>query len=93
MDVLPPLRLMLERDPELRVTLVREADLDAEDLAFLLNSKVDSKEVKEALEQATVKREIKVHPKVVEEVKEETKEEPVEIKPQPKKGQKSLFDF
>ena len=92
LDVLPPLRLMLEKDPELRAMLVRDADLDADDLAFLLNSKVDSAEVKDALNEAMSMKEKRIHPKG-HDSEEKAEDVPKEEKPQPKKGQKSLFEF
>ena len=92
LDVLPPLRLMLEKDPKLRAMLVRDADLDADDLAFLLNSKVDSAEVKDALNEAMSMKEKRIHPKG-HDSEEKAEDVPKEEKPQPKKGQKSLFEF
>ena len=92
LDVLPPLRLMLEKDPELRAMLVRDADLDADDLAFLLNSKVDSAEVKDALNEAISMKEKRIHPKG-HDSEEKAEDVPKEEKPQPKKRQKSLFEF
>ena len=92
LDVLPPLRLMLEKDPELRAMLVRDADLDADDLAFLLNSKVDSAEVKDALNEAMSMKEKRIHLKG-HDSEEKAEDVPKEEKPQPKKRQKSLFEF
>ena len=92
LDVLRPVRLMLEKDPELRAMLVRDADLDADDLAFLLNSKVDSAEVKDALNEAMSMKEKRIHPKG-HNSEEKAEDVPKEEKPQPKKGQKSLFEF
>lgn len=92
LDVLSPLRLMLEKDPELRAMLVRDADLDADDLAFLLNSKVDSAEVKDALNEVMSMKEKRIHPKG-HDSEEKAEDVPKEEKPQPKKGQKSLFEF
>ena len=48
-DVLPFFRIMMINDPELRVMMCNSLDLDAEELAFLLNAKVDSKIVKDTL--------------------------------------------
>ena len=95
MDVIPPLKNMLNNDPELRVGLVKEADLDAEELAFLMDMKVDSKAVKEAIAAANEVPETPAKPTVK---KKEITEEPAqpvettEVKA-PSKKQRSLFDF
>ena len=52
-EVLPVLRAMLTVDAELRAHLVRDAELDAEDLAFMMGVKTDSKAVKEAMDAAS----------------------------------------
>ena len=95
LDVLPSLKLMLRSDPELRVSMISDVGLDAEELAFLLNVKMDDRIVKEAIAAATpepvrpakaVKKE-----EIVEKIE---KPEPVIEKPAAKsKGQKSLFEF
>ena len=95
LDVLPPLKLMLRDDPELRVSMIADVGLEAEELAFLLNVKMDDRIVKEAIAAAT--------PEPVKPVKAAKKEETVEKveKPEPvvekpvskPKGQKSLFEF
>ena len=91
-DVLPSLKLMLMRDPELRVTMIRDVELDAEELAFLMNTKMDDKAVKEAVAAAnpeTAKPVKKAEPKPVVKNEESPAEKPA-AKP---KGQKSLFEF
>ena len=96
LDVLPSLKLMLRSDPELRVSMIGDVGLEAEELAFLLNVKMDDRIVKEAIAAAT--------PEPIRPVKavknEEAAEvqvrnpEPVVEKPAAKpKGQKSLFEF
>ncbi len=88
-DVLPPLKLIMERDPELCASLINDAGLDAEDIAFILNTKVDSAVVTKAIDAAAAMKETNKPKAVV----KETAAPPVEEKPQPKKGQKSLFEF
>ena len=68
--------------------------MEAEDLAFLMNTKIDDKAVKEAI--AAANPEQAKPAKRTEQAKtdEEKKEEPAEAKPAVKpKGQKSLFEF
>ena len=91
-DVLPSLKLMLMKDPELRVAMVKDVGLEAEELAFLMNTKMDDAMVKEAVNAATPEP---VKPVKKAEVKEEPvkKVEPVVGKPVKPKGQKSLFEF
>ncbi len=51
-DVLEPVRTIFGADEEFRTVLVNEADLDADDVGFLLGEKSDSKKVKAVMEQA-----------------------------------------
>ena len=81
-DVLPALKEMLRNDAEFRIWLVNNADLEAEELAFILNEKIDSKIVKDAIKG-------NAGPVVVPDVVEK-KATP---KPEPPKAQKSLFQF
>ena len=91
-DVLPSLKLMLMRDPELRVTMIRDVELDAEELAFLMNTKMDDKAVKEAV--AAANPEVAKPVKKAEPKPAVKNEEPPAEKPAAKpKGQKSLFEF
>ena len=80
-DVLPSLKLILRNDPEFRAWLVKDADLEAEELAFIVNEKIDSRMVKDAMKGTA---EPVVLPDIVE------KKAP---KPEPSKAQKSLFQF
>jgi len=50
MDVLGPLKVMALNDPRIRSMLVREVFLEPEELGFLLDSKIDSKIVKDAFQ-------------------------------------------
>ena len=92
-DVIPSLKLMLMKDPELRVSMIRDVGLEPEELAFLMNTKMDDKTVKEAVAAATPEP-VKSVKKAETEKVEEKKEEPPVAKPAAKpKGQKSLFEF
>ncbi len=94
-DVIPPLKSMLTCDPELRVALVKNAGLESEELAFLLNKKIDSKEVKEAIDTAAgiTETKQKTKPKIDESMIFVEPEVKKAEKPVPAKGQKNLFDF
>jgi len=80
-DVLPALKEMLRNDAEFRIWLVNNADLEAEELAFILNEKIDSRIVKDAV------KGVVEPPAVVEQVEKKI------VKPEPSKAQKSLFQF
>ena len=92
MDVLPPLKTMLSKDADLRVGVVKDADLDAEEIAFLLDSKVDSKIVKETMAAASEPSETKPPKATTIEFPINTPKEKPVVNP-PSKKQKSLFDF
>ncbi len=104
-DMLDPIKTLFASDPEFRIALVHDAMLEADDVAFLMGEKSDSKKVKEVLAQAEeygksiVSSEGPLYPEIPEEFKVPVKEpEPVsEPEPAPKterpKGQRSLFDF
>jgi len=80
-DVLPALKEMLRNDAEFRIWVVNNADLEAEELAFILNEKIDSRIVKDAV------KGVVEPPAVVEQVEKKV------VKPEPSKAQKSLFQF
>ena len=80
-DVLPAMKEILRNDAEFRTWLVRNADLEAEELAFILNEKIDSRIVKDAVKGV-------VEPAAVPDVVEKKVS-----KPEPSKAQKSLFQF
>jgi len=93
-DVLPSVKVMMRNDPELARAMVSSMGLEAEEIAFLLDAKIDSKAVKElsgppAAEERTDRRN---KPQTVEKaVKDVT---PVqETKAEPPKSQKNLFEF
>ena len=83
-DVLPFFKIMMLNDPELRMRMCDSLDLDAEELAFLLNAKVDSKIVKDTLLGTFAPASV---PDVIEVT---VKEKVVNDKP---RSQKSLFEF
>ncbi|MDR2865967.1 MAG: replication factor C large subunit [Methanomassiliicoccaceae archaeon] len=84
-DVLPLLKAMLKNDAELRGSLVRDLGLEAEEAAFMMDAKVDSKAVKEAMSYAKG-----VMPPAADEIHENA---PEPKKEGPAKAQKSLFQF
>ena len=95
-DVLPSLKIMLGNDPELARSIVIEAGLDAEEIAFLLDAKVDSKAVKEATGAVAAKDETAAKKDAVpKKAPAAAKEKPEDggKKEAPPKSQKSLFQF
>ncbi|MDR1954783.1 MAG: DNA polymerase III subunit delta, partial [Candidatus Methanoplasma sp.] len=54
LDVLGPLKEIALNDPEIRVMMVKEFGLEQEELGLLLDSKIDSKIVKDAFQTASV---------------------------------------
>ena len=85
-DVLPSLRVTLKNDQGLRAFMLRDVGLEEEELAFLLDTGVDSPMVKLAKKDAEP-------PKAPGKVLRETAEEKKAEKPKPAAGQKSLFQF
>jgi replication factor C large subunit len=85
-DVLPMLKVMLKNDKELMKEIVRTIDLEAEEAAFLIDAKVDSKAVKEAMSSAPVKSAAPPD-EITKDAVQEKKKEP------PPKTQKNLFQF
>ena len=107
LDILPYVKHLVNNDPEMRMIITKELELEPEELGFLLDKKPDSKDVKavfSAIEEELSKREIakrsevKVaepvkEPEPVIEMKEEKKEELKKKPVEKKKNQASLFDF
>ncbi len=94
-DVLPYIKIIAANNADFRMSIVRNAGLDSEELAFLIGKKIDSPEVVNAVIAATPEPYKKKDPKVPA-LKEEYPELEVittEEKPSPKSGQKSLFDY
>ncbi|HKM14027.1 MAG TPA: replication factor C large subunit [Candidatus Methanomethylophilaceae archaeon] len=94
-DVLPYIKLIAANNAEFRASIVRNANLDSEELAFLIGKKIDSKEVIDAMV-AAAPEPYKKKDQNVPVLKEDYPV--VEIlktddKPSPKGGQKSLFDY
>jgi len=101
MDILGPLKEIARNDPGIRVMLVKDANLEPEELGFLIDAKIDSKIVKDTL-LAAAQREPPAEPKAdmkaAEVVSEKEPETPTaQIRPEPntagKKPQSNLFDF
>jgi replication factor C large subunit len=90
-DVLPSLKLMLKNDPELRSSLAAAAMLEPEELAFLMDDKMDSAAVKAAFASRG-----KPGPAEETTTVASKAEAPASAKAAPKappKTQKNLFDF
>lgn len=91
LDVLPYIRIIAANDEKFRVMLVRNIDLEQEELAFIIGEKTDAPVVVKTMKTA--------YPEVAGESKPipGKKEIPVETvtveKPVPKENQKSLLDF
>ena len=98
-DVLPSLKIMLRNDHELARSLVTEAGLETEEIAFLLDAKEDSAAVKEAMGR-TVKDDPVTEPKAARKgtarkaaAEPAAKETQADVKKDPPGSQKSLFQF
>jgi replication factor C large subunit len=87
-DVLPSLKIMLKNDAALARCLVNDADLEAEEIAFLLDAKIDSKAVKDATAPAANSR--STEPEPVDEPTADATESKNDVQPA---SQKSLFQF
>jgi len=104
LDVLPYLKHLVQNDPEMRIILTKEMDLEPEELGFLLDKKPDSKDVKTVyatIEEQSASRIVKKTESIKETDTEPVKKvdktpvEKPEAKPpvEKKKNQASLFDF
>ena len=107
-DILGPLKEIAANDPEIRVMLVKNVGLEPEELGFLIDSKIDSKIVKETFRIAS-QREMSDRPEAslkAEAVPEKPSGQGVPAKEDPqiknekpvpdaagKKPQSNLFDF
>ncbi len=91
LDILPYMKLIAANNREFRISLVKNVGLDSEQLAFVLNKKIDSPVVVDAMEAATPETLKKKEIRGIEELY--TEPVTIEEKPVPKEGQKSLFDF
>ena len=105
LDVLPYVKRIVSSDPDMRIKLTKELQLEPDELGFLLDKKPDSKEVKAVFSQ--LEEESKYRPAPVAKAKEAVAEP--EVQPLPKKeegtpdvkpvqdrkknNQASLFDF
>jgi len=88
-DVLPSLKAILKNDPELARILTADLELEAEEIAFLLDAKADSKIVKDLMSPSASK----TVPDVIEKEERSAPEVKKELPKEPSKGQKSLFQF
>jgi replication factor C large subunit len=91
-DVLPPLKAMLRNDHELARSVVISAGLEAEEIAFLLDAKVDSKTVRDIMAPEAKAGAPQAAPKDAVIAAKEAPSADVEKKEQPR-SQKSLFQF
>jgi len=94
-DVLPYLTAIFRADKEYRLAITNDLDLDTEEVAYILNKKVDSAEVKHLMTEVVKLRESKLVRSAapvcsVEPVEEEKKPEK---RPEPKGKQSSLFEY
>lgn len=91
LDVLPSLKIILSNDSELRMKMVSDMKMEPDELAFLLNDKIDSKIVKDVFASlaASVEKPASTDKKTVQVQKETVSVE----RPKPGNGQKSLFQF
>ena len=90
-DVLPLLKVMLKNDATLARSLTADAGLEAEEIAFLLDSKIDSDKVKNATAPADKEAPAR---KAAEEIPETVADDPKDTKNDAQPGaQKSLFQF
>lgn len=85
-DILIPLKELAKNNLGIRVALVRDVGLEAEELGFLLDSKIDSKIIKEALQLASETASIP-------EVSRTPISEKAPAQDVGKKPQSNLFDF
>ena len=85
-DVMPSLKAVLKNDQGLRASMIRDVGLEVEELAFLLDTGVDSPMVKLAVKDAEP-------PKAITKSAGGTAEGKKAEKPKPVTGQKSLFQF
>jgi replication factor C large subunit len=98
LDLMDPIRIMATNDLEIRTLLIRDAGLEPEELGFLLDAKIDSPIIKDAVAAASVKP-VRVQPPEPPEIKEPDTEEPkeeakaVQVQVGIKKTQKNIFDF
>jgi replication factor C large subunit len=92
-DVLPYLVKMFKADHEFRVSMIGAMKLSTEEVAFLLDKKVDSAEVKKLMlesEKAKAPKEQLSKPVAP---RADEKEERPEKRPEPKGKQASLFEY
>ena len=92
-DMLPYMVQMFKGDPEFRLSMIGTLHLSTEEVAFILDKKVDSSEVKKLMLESERIRASRERPsKPVVDMVEEKEERP-ERKPEPKGKQASLLEY
>jgi replication factor C large subunit len=91
-DVLPYLVQIFKADHEFRLAMIGDLGLSTEEVAFLLDKKVDSAEVKKLMLESEKARAAAAPSRPTPEMVEEKEERP-ERKPEPKGKQASLFEY
>ena len=92
-DILPYLVEMFKADHEFRLSMIGAMKLSTEEVAFLLDKKVDSAEVKKLMLESEKAKAPKEQPSRPIAPKEGEKEERPEKRPEPKGKQSSLFEY
>ncbi len=93
-DVLPYLTSIFQADHEFRVSMTAAMRLGMEEVAYLLDKKVDSAEVKNLMKEVERQRQAReAADRPEKEVPRPQEERPPEKKPEPKGKQSSLFEY
>lgn len=92
-DVLPYMTEIFRADREFRVSMINEMRLSTEEVAFILEKKVDSSEVKKLMIESEKARALKERPESPAVPAVDDKEEKPEKRPEPKGKQASLFEY
>jgi len=92
-DVLPYLVQMFKADHEFRVSMINTMHLSIEEVAFVLDKKIDSAEVKKLMLESEKAKAPKEQPVKTMVPRVEEKEEKPEKRPEPKGKQASLFEY
>lgn len=87
MDILDPMRVLAANDPDVRIALIADADLEPEELGFLLDTKGDSDIVREAVRAASERNAERINSK------KDSSEETLSKPSSEQRPQSNLFDF